>query len=52
MSYQDEKMSSGTSVKDVPVNASVATLSELDEYHGLCETMTDERLKRLTRKIE
>lgn len=45
-------MSSEASGKDVPINTSVETLSELDEYHGLCETMTDDKLKRLTRKIE
>ena len=30
----------------------LTTTSEYDEYLGLCETMTEDRLKKLVRKIE
>jgi hypothetical protein len=34
------------------INSSAVALSEFDEYVGLCEVMTEERLKKLVRKIE
>lgn len=46
------KMPSAFSSKNGNVGTSVAMVSEYDEYLGLCEIMTEDRLKKLVRKIE
>jgi hypothetical protein len=40
------------SEKTTDIETYVATLSEFDEYVGLCEVMSEDKLKKLVRKIE
>jgi hypothetical protein len=45
-------LSNAAGEKEMEHETSVTVLTEYDEYLGLCETMTDEKLKKLIRKIE
>lgn len=52
MSDMEKMPSNNLSAKDSNQQATVIAVSEYDEYLGLCEVMTDEKLKKLVRKIE
>ena len=52
MASLDRTTSHALSEKQTYPETSVAAVTEYDEYLGLCEAMTEEKLKKLVRKIE
>jgi hypothetical protein len=52
MSDSEKTYEPPLAAKDTNCETSVMALSEYDEYLGLCEVMTEEKMKNLVRKIE
>jgi len=52
MTDLEKTTSNALSEKQTHPETSVTALTEYDEYMGLCEVMTEEKLKKLVRKIE
>jgi hypothetical protein len=44
--------SNALSEKNIQVSTAVTVSAEYEEYLGLCEIMTEEKVKKLVRKIE
>lgn len=52
MSALEETNSNAPSGKQAYLETSRSAVTEYDEYLGLCEVMTGDRLKKLVRKVE